>query len=184
VAYCNARLTRNGYRPAAVVGDMAAFHVHEPVDATFVLINSFRHLQSDEEAIGHLRSVAASLAPGGVHVLGLHLTPATSPACEAERWIGRRGRLKVISNLWTKSLNRTLRVEHIGMSFDVITPRRHLRIEDEVQYRTYTAEELCRLLRAVPELEWVVSYDFTYDVRSPITIGRDSEDVVLVLRRP
>ncbi|MEM9703487.1 MAG: class I SAM-dependent methyltransferase, partial [Planctomycetota bacterium] len=73
VAFCNARLKRHGLPESAVVGDMADFSLKRPVDACFNMINSFRHLGSEEEARSHLRCVAEALRPGGLYLLGLHL---------------------------------------------------------------------------------------------------------------
>src|SRR5690606_26456636 len=75
VDYCNQRLERAGFPPTAVVGDMCDFRPSKPVEAAFNTINSFRHLATQGQAERHLRSVAASLRPGGIYVLGLHLTP-------------------------------------------------------------------------------------------------------------
>ena len=94
-----------------------------------------------------------------------------------------RGNLAVISTLWSMGINLRSRKERIGMTFDVYTPTRRLRIEDEMIYRTYTAVQMRRLLQRVPELEVAECYDFAYDLKQPVTIGPSTEDVVFVLRK-
>jgi hypothetical protein len=85
--------------------------------------------------------------------------------------------------MWTKKRDLRARNEELGMTFDVFTPSKQFRIEDEMHYRIYTAKHLQQLLNRVPELEHIETYDFCYDIDGPIEIGKETEDVVLVLRK-
>ncbi|MFQ5733997.1 MAG: class I SAM-dependent methyltransferase [Planctomycetaceae bacterium] len=183
VAYCNARLKRNGLPAAAVVGDMADFRVRKKFDAAFNMINSFRHLPSEATAESHLNCIARALGKGGLYVLGLHLTPTRGSRVEFEEWAARRGNLAVVSQLWSEELDRKRRNERIGMTFDVWTPTKQFRIVDETNYRTYTREQFQRLLSRVGDLKTAATYDFRYDVDRPIRPNATTEDVVFVLRK-
>jgi SAM-dependent methyltransferase len=183
VEFCNARLERNGFKPTAFVGDMSDFRVKGKVDAAFNAINSFRELMSQRAAENHMRCVAASLAKGGLYVLGVHLTPTAAKPIDREEWSSRRGNLSVICRMWSKTTNLRKRVEHLGISFTIYTPTRHFRIEDDMDYRTYTAPQMRSLLKSVKEWEVVETYDFRYDIDSPIAIDAKTEDVVFVLRK-
>ncbi len=183
VAYCNARLRRHEFPASAFVGDMADFRVKQPCDAAYCPINGFRHLMSDRAAENHLRCVAKALAPGGLYLLCLHLTPTVGERVNEESWSARRGNLAVISSMWSESIDLRKRNEVIGMTFDVYTPTAQLKINDFMDYRTYTARQMSRLMARVPALEVVETYDFCYDIDDPIEIGPETEDVVYVLRK-
>ena len=183
VGYCNARFRRRGWKEPAIVGDMSAFTVKKPYDAGFNMINSFRHLPTEESARKHLECMAAAIAPGGLYILGLHLTPLGTPVVDEERWTARRGTLSVSSRMWTIQLDRQNRNEHLGMTFDVRMPTRRLFLEDEMHYRIYTASQMAALVKTVPAWEIVATYDFGYDIASPITVTDKSEDTVFVFRR-
>lgn len=183
VRYCNARLVRHGLAPAAVVGDMADFHVRRKQDAAFNTINSFRHLGSEKEAESHLLCMARALAKGGIYMLGLHLTPTQGQPCDCESWSARRGHLAVVSEMWSIAVDRRRRRERVGFTFDVFTPTRQFRLEDEFVFRTYTSGQFRRLLGRVSELEMVETYDFAYNIDEPIRISARTEDVVFVLRK-
>jgi SAM-dependent methyltransferase len=183
VAYCNARFVRHGLKPPAVVGDMSDFRLARPVDAAFNTINSFRHLATERAAESHLRCVARALAPGGLYLLGLHLTPTVGPRCERESWSARRGNLAVNSTMWSEGIDLKRRVERVKLAFDVYTPTSHVRLVEDMPYRTYTAAQMRNLIRKVPQFETVAAYDFCYDLEAPTTIGPETEDVVYVLRR-
>lgn len=183
VRYCNDRLQRHGFPATASVGDMADFRVKKKFDAAFNMINSFRHLPSEQLAEDHLRCIAAALKMGGLYVLGLHLTPTKGPRLESEEWVGRRGNLTVLSHLWSIGLDRKKRNERIGMTFDVWTPTKQFRLVDEMAYRTYTAAQFRDLLSRVNALECVETYDFHYNIDRPITITATTEDVVFILRK-
>jgi SAM-dependent methyltransferase len=183
VDYCNKRLVRQGSDPTAVVGDMSDFRLRRKQDAAFNTINSFRHLGSEREAQGHLQCVARALAKGGIYMLGLHLTPTRGRPCDRESWSARRGRLAVVSEMWSIDVDRRRRRERVAFTLDVFTPTRQFRLEDEFVFRTYTAAQFRRLLGRVSELELVETYDFAYDVHRPIRIDARTEDVVFVLRK-
>lgn len=195
VAFCNARLKRHGLRESAVVGDMSDFALADfraaaggravkPFDAAFNTINSFRHLPSEAAAEGHLACVARAVRPGGLYVLGLHLTPARGePESDEESWSARRGDLAVVSHMWSEGIDRRRRVETVGMSFDVYTPTRSFRLVDQTGFRTYTARQMADLIDRAGVWEVAAVYDFAYDLTAPIEIDGRTEDVVYVLRR-
>jgi SAM-dependent methyltransferase len=183
VAFCNARFRRHGLKDAAFVGDMADFQLKQPVDACFNMINTFRHLPSEKAALSHFRCIAECLQPGGLYVLGLHLTPDTEQKCVEEKWSATRGSLTVNSCLWSIGIDRKKREERIGMTYDVYTPSKQFRIQDETMFRTYTAKQMQSLFDATPALELVQIYDFRYDLEWPIEIHGGTEDVVYILRK-
>jgi SAM-dependent methyltransferase len=181
--YCNARLRRCGFAGTASVGDMSRFALQHQVDAAFNLINSFRHLRSEAAARSHLECIARALRPGGIYVLGLHLTPTASAPTEEESWSARRGHLGVNTRLWTVRRDLSRREERCKMTCEVYTPSRQLCIEDEIIFRTYDLRQIRRLLRSVPQLEVLGVYDFAYDLDRPLLLDGAAEDTVLVLGR-
>lgn len=183
VEYCNERLERHDLAPAVTVGDMSNFELTRQVDLMFNFINTFRHLQREREALGHLECVAASLAKGGLFLLGLHLTPTEGPATDSETWSAKRGQVSVEAVLKTTSLDRDEREERVGMKVTVKTPKKKLVIHDELVFRTYTARQMQTLLRRVRDLECVAVYDFAYDLAKPVKIEPTTEDVIYVLRK-
>lgn len=183
VRYCNERLVRHGFRPTAFVADMSKFQLPRRVDAAFNMINSFRHLLDQKSAKAHLNCVADGLHPGGLYLLGLHLTPTTTEPMDEEFWSAQRGSLCVNTRLWSTGRDLQAREEHCRMTFDVYTPTRGFRIEDTVVFRTYTRRQMLDLLRKVESLEVVAMYDFAYDIDSQVKLDDSTEDIVFVLRR-
>ena len=188
VEFCNHRFQRKGREPVAVVGDMADFTLRDfgskrKFDAGFNPINSFRHLPTEAAAESHLKCMADAIAKGGIYILGLHLTPTKGERVEEESWSASRGHLTVNSFMWSESLDLKRRNEKVGMTFDVYTPTRQFRIVDEMDYRTYTAEQMAKLIQCIPAWEIAGTYDFTYDIEAPIEINASTEDVVYVLRK-
>jgi len=183
VDYCNARLARRGFPRTAKVGDMAAFQLPRPCDALYCPINGFRHLMSEQSALAHLRCATKGLAPGGLYLLCLHLTPTRGERVNHEAWPARRGHLAVLSRMWSESIDLRKRNEVIGMTFDVYTPTQHVRLTDFMNYRTYTAAQMTRLLGRVPQLEVAATHDFRYEIDEPIEIDPATEDIVYVLRK-
>ncbi len=183
VDYCNRRLERHGCRRTAVVADMTEYVLRPRADAAFNMINSFRHLVSGSQATAHLNCVAQSLHRGGLYVLGLHLTPTRCEPMDEESWSARRGNLAVTTHLQTTDRNLRNRRERFRMRYDVYTPTKRLRIEDEIVFRTYTRSQFLKLLDDVGAFSIAALYDFSYDVTRPLELDDHSEDVVFVLRR-
>jgi SAM-dependent methyltransferase len=183
VDYCNKRLLRNGKPGSVVVGDMSSFTLRRPVDAAFNMINSFRHLLSEQQAVDHFRCIAAALRKGGIYVLGLHLTPTQGTPIDEESWSARRGHLGINTHLKTYDLDHRRRTERCTMTMDVYTPTRTFQIIDDLVFRTYTRTQLERTVSAVPELELAATHDFTYRIDHPIEVTDETQDVVFILRR-
>ena len=183
VAYCNARLQRNGFGEPVSVGDMSEFRVKRKFDAGFNMINSFRHLPSEQLAEAHLRCVAQATGEGGLYILGLHLIPTQGGRSEEESWTARRGNLVVNSHMWSKAIDEGRRMESLGMTLDVYTPTRSFRINDEMFYRTYNKRQMEALMKRVPEWDVVETYDFAYEIDDPIPVDTTTEDIVYILRR-
>ncbi|MCU0960192.1 MAG: class I SAM-dependent methyltransferase [Pirellulaceae bacterium] len=183
VEYCRRRFVRHGVRGRVWTGDMADFELPRPVDAAFNMINSFRHLQDAAGARRHLERMARAVRRGGVYVLGLHLTPTQGVPTSEESWEARRGHLVVRTRLWVKRRDLRRRLETCGVTYDVVTPSRHLRLTDEVSFRTYTWAQLRRLLREVSAWELAATHDFSYDLSVAVPVTSTSEDLILVLRK-
>ena len=130
-----------------------------------------------------MQCVAKSLRKDGIYVLGLHLSPTKGEPLETESWSARRGHLSVLSRLWVIERNRRRRQEQVGMSFDVYTPTRQFRINDESSFRMYSAAQMAALLDEVDQFELLETYDFGYEIDEPIEIDESTEDVVYILRR-
>jgi len=183
VDYCNRRLKRHDLPETVTVDDMSDFRLKKRVDAAFNLINTFRHLGTEEQAEGHIRCMAEALNPGGVYLLGLHLLAGKGELMDEESWTGKRGGTSVTSYMWTKKLDRPGRMEHLGMNIDVVTPTTEFRIQDEMHYRTYTAAQMKSLFSRVPQLEIAETYTFRCEIDKPEPVTDWSQDVIYVLRR-
>ncbi len=183
VKFCNDRLKRKGFPETTEVGDMSDFKLKKKVDAAFNMINTFRHLLTEVQAVGHLKCVAESLNKGGIYLLGLHLIPTEGERLEDESWSARRGNLGVNTYMWSKGIDKPKRAEYLGLKINVYTPTKHIEIEDEMIYRTYNVKQLKSLLAKVPELETAAVHDFAYNLEDEIEIGSETEDIVLVLRK-
>jgi SAM-dependent methyltransferase len=183
VAFCNARFRRHGRESPAFVADMSDFLLRRRQDIAFNTINSFRHLSSEAAARAHLRCMGKAIRVGGLYLLGVHLTPTEALPSETESWSARRGNLSILTHMWTKQRDPQRRVERFGIRFDVRNPTRSFRIVDELVLRSYTHQQMARLIRSSQCWEVLETYSFGYDLRDPIQVDGSTEDVVYVLRR-
>ncbi|MEM1062320.1 MAG: class I SAM-dependent methyltransferase [Planctomycetota bacterium] len=183
IDYCNARLKKHGFAESGFVADMCDFRLPKKVDAAFNTISSFRHLETEKQAVAHLTCVADHLKKGGLYVLGLVLVPPDDDWEGEESWSARRGNLSVTTDLRTKDFDRKKRMEVLAMTYDVRTPTEHYVIKGEMAYRTYNDKQMRTLFKKVPSLEVVETYDFAYDPAEPIETDRETEDVIYILKK-
>ncbi|MEM8914149.1 MAG: hypothetical protein AAGC97_20500, partial [Planctomycetota bacterium] len=118
-----------------------------------------------------------------VYLLGVHLTPASVPPSETESWSARRGHLAINTHMWTIHRQSSDRIERFGIRFDVHTPSRSFRINDELHLRSYTPKQMQSTIGACGQWDIVQTHDFAYDLHDPIEVDSGTEDVVYVLRR-
>ena len=126
---------------------------------------------------------ARSLEPGGIYVLGVHLTDYAHRGRMRERWVGKRGNTRVVCNIQSWPPEREQRRERVRSRLRVERNGETECFETSWWFRTYDAAQLKRLLRKVPALDLCATYDFTYDFSAQRELNDDQLDCLLILRR-
>ncbi|MFZ2276287.1 MAG: class I SAM-dependent methyltransferase [Prosthecobacter sp.] len=187
IAFAQQRLEKAGLKARLWEDWMQSFTLPKGVkggfDLAHCLVSTFKYLLKEKDAAECLRRVAATLRPGGVFFLGLHLTDYDREEDEHERWVARRGSIEVVCNTHTWPADRKTRLEQLRTRLKITDSGRTHTQETRWQFRTYSAAQLKALLRKVPELEYLECYDFTYDLTDPRKFDDSYADVLLVLRK-
>ena len=178
-----AKLARRGLRADLRAGDMARVPSGPAVDLAHCLVSTFKYLLDERSARAHLAGVARRLAPGGVYVLGLHLTDYRRRGSQVEHWVVERGGARVVCVTRTMQADRRTRLEAVRTRLTVASRGREHAQETNWSFRTYSVREVLDLVRSRPELELVATYDFHHDATTPRPIDDGRDDVVLVLRK-
>jgi SAM-dependent methyltransferase len=177
------RLARAGLRATLKRARLESFRLPGRFDVAHCFVSTFKYLLDERSAREHLRRVAAALRPGGLYLLGFHLSDYRWPLGDHERWVARRGATKVVCNIKSWPPSRRTRLEKVRSRLLVETRGKLRRTETTWWFRTYDAEEVRALLRSVPELEHLATYDFHYDWKRPRTLDDRQLDTLLILRR-
>jgi len=184
--FCRARCNRLQFKPTLWIGDMKKFSPskNERVDLIHCLINTFRYLLSEGEARTFFESVQRALRPGGVFVLGLHLTDYSRRNCEHERWVMQRKKARVVCNTRTWPPNRRQRTENLRTRLKVTEGGKVWNQETLWTYRTYSLPELMKTIaQAAPQLKLKGLYDFNYDLNQSQEVQTAANDVILILQK-
>lgn len=181
--YLQRRLKRRRLRADLLQADMTDFHLPKPVDAAFCMVNSFRHLLTEQAARQHLQCMANHLRPGGIYILAMHLLPPDASEECIERWREQQGQTRVSVTLRVLSASRRQRIENLRVSLLVRDREKVLRLRHDFPFRMYTPDQFRRLLRSVPLFEFCDVYDFWYEIDHPFRFNDDLADSVFVLRR-
>lgn len=179
------RLRAAGLRAALWRDRLESFRLRDRAgyDLAHCLVSTFKYILTEAGARAHLRSVARSLRPGGIYVLGLHVTDYRQAEPDHERWIRRRGDTRVVSDTWSDLPDRRRRLEACRTRLRIRQDDRRWEEETRWDFRTYSPTELRRLIASVPSLELRAVHDFHYESRRTRRLDLRSTDVVLVLRR-
>ncbi len=187
LGFARRRLREAGYRARFALEAMQSFAIRpDCYDLAHCLVSTFKYLLTEDDARSHLERVAASLRPGGLYLLGLHLTADYSrPSCQHERWVADRDGIRVVCNTRTWPPDRKSRLEALRNRLTIhdSTRSRAHTLETHWQFRTYNSGQLKRLLRKVPVLECVAAHDFWYAADAPRSFDDSREDILLILRR-
>jgi SAM-dependent methyltransferase len=147
------------------------------------LVSTFKYLLTKAQAEAAMRRMTAVLEPGGLLILGLHLTNYARSQCEHERWVEERDGVRVVCNTRTWPANQRTRLERVRARLKVTEGGQTREQETVWDFRTYNAAQLKALLRVVPELEQMAFFDFHYDLSAPRKLDDSYADVIVILRK-
>lgn len=184
--HARGELARVGVAPRRVrlwPAAMQDFRTPERFDLAHCLVSTFKYLLTEADARRHLELVAEHLIPGGIYVLGFHLTDYDDTKKSRERWVAAREGFEVTCTIQGWPAQRRTRTEQVRSRLVVEEDGSTRRLETVWDFRTYDAAQVRRLLRSVPELELVATYDMTFDLDDPRELDDEQLDLVLVLRR-
>lgn len=181
--FARGRLRGAGVRARLFAGRLEEFDAPGPFDLAHCLVNTFKYLLDEESVQSHLRAVEQVLSPGGLYVIGLHLTQYEDRRCNHERWHEARGPVDVTCNIRGWPPDRDARVERVRSRLAVVERGEVKRSQTEWSFRTYDWNELRATLRRARGFEHAATFDFTYDSSHPRRMPDDQLDVVIVLRK-
>lgn len=181
--YARERLARRGLRARLLEARLEDFALRGPYDFAHCLVSTFKYVLDEAGAHAHLAHVARVLAPGGLYVLGFHLSDYADRRRSRERWQARRGPVHVTCNIQSWPADRRTRLERVRSRLLVREGGASRRYETSWDFRTYDASQFRRTLRSVPELEHLETFGFDYELARPLPFDGERLDCVLVLRR-
>jgi SAM-dependent methyltransferase len=140
------------------------------VHVAFNLINTIRHLESDDALLAHLRHVARVLRPGGFYAVGLGLCRYDLDAEDEDVWIGRRGGCRVhqvVQYLPPRPGSRFERViSHLTVTRRGVrgTPASSEHVDSVYRLRTYDQRQWTRVLTRSPFRVEAIVDEFGRDI--------------------
>ncbi len=110
--------------------------------------SSFRHLLDESDAISHLNQIAASLAPGGIYIVGISLARYGLDKDETDLWLAARGRRHIRQEITYKRPSRARRIEEVHSRLTISRPQSVETHSDSYRLRTYDRAQWERMLSA------------------------------------
>lgn len=185
LAYARERLEKEGLKARLWEDWMQSFKTPASAhyDLAHCLVSTFKYLLTEADATACLQRVADALKPGGVFVLGLHISNYDSTQEEHERWQANRDGIQVTCNTHTSLPDRKTRLEAMRTRLKIEQAGRSHVQETRWDFRTYNARQLRALLKRVPALQLQACYDFTYDLNGPRKLDDSQADIILILKK-
>jgi len=185
VEFAAVRLAAANLTADVVVEDMRELSCEPKADVAYCLVNTFRHLLTEDDAARHLQAVANSVRSGGLYLIGMHLLPPDADEEDSEEWSVSNDETTVNMRLDVAQCDRTTRLETLkfrmeAVNNDTASPQQ---FETDYQMRIYRAHQFEELIRRVPEFELLDVYDFWYDIEEPLQLSDEMGDTVFVLQR-
>ena len=181
--YAKKRLSTRKLKARLFQGRLERFAVKDRYDLAHCFVSTFRYILDEKGARSHLCCVKNALKPGGLYVLGVHLSDYDTDRCSRERWDRSRKGVHVTCNIHNWPADRKKRVERHRCRMVVKRNGKVHKQENIWNFRAYDTKQLKATLRSVPQLEHVATYDMAYDIDDPRELCDDQLDYVLILRR-
>lgn len=157
LAFAREAMARRQLTGTLLNADMVAFdagtlglHRAKSIDLAFCPINSIRHLASDGDVIGHLRSTLSLLSPHGVYAVGIGLTQYDTEQPSEDVWTGARGRCRitqVVQYIPGEQRSRDERRERVISHLTIMTPNVETHMDHSYHLRRYDASQWRSILR-------------------------------------
>lgn len=176
-------LCEHDLRATVLQADMTDFVLPQKFCLAHCLVNTFRHLLTEQAAVSHLLAVARSLLPGGLYVLGFHLLPPDALELDCERWTIRLPGERITTTVRVLQFSRRKRIETVRFSLCHTRGDQVRRLAADYPLRIYRADQFRRLLRSVPEFKLIRICDFCYDVQDDFPLNNTLGDAVFVLQK-
>ena len=145
-------------------------------DLAFNLIDSFRHLLTEERAARHLSSIGRALAPGAIYVLGLDVTGDLPGDVSFEKW-DRHGVSCCVGGFGDADPSSRLETLHAQLTAAGEV------VEEFYPMRVYGTRDLEDLIDGEGSFEIAGVFDRHYDLDRSIELSEVCGSAVLVLRR-
>ena len=153
-------------------------------DLVHCLVSTFKYLLTEEDALACITRVARSLNPGGLFVLGIHLTDPKQERATHERWVVARDDVEVVCNTRTWPTNPRTRLEAMRSRLRVTLPDGEVHMQETLwKVRSYTASQLRSLIRESDSFKICAVHDFHHDPDTTRRLDDSYSDLVLVLRK-
>ncbi|WP_432798091.1 class I SAM-dependent methyltransferase [Poriferisphaera sp. WC338] len=196
IDFSEKRLKKLRKRAHLSVADMTDFSYKTKFDLAHCLVSTFKYLLTEDAARTHLQLVANHLKPGGLYILGLHLTPTNQTTRLRERWTAQNKNIHVTCNIQSWPPNYHKRTEAVRSRLIVTPLENHNRSNNHLNapkpnaqtefyesswtFRTYNLKQLQSLITSVPDFTHLATYSFHHDITDPITLGEELDNVLIL----
>lgn len=185
LAFAQERLVDSSHQVSLWEDRMEKFAVPKlnHYDVAHCFVSTFKYLLTEEHALSHLRHVHSALKPGGLYLLGFHLSDYPNGSAQHERWTGSRDGIDVVCNTHTYPPDKKTRLEKLRTRLKITRDGKTWTQETHWQFRTYSRAQAKKLLQSVPEFELLDCYPFTYELDAAFPISKAHYDTVFVLKK-
>jgi SAM-dependent methyltransferase len=180
LAYARRKAEELDVEATFVAADMAAFSMPEPVDLACTMLGSI-YVQSTDALLGHLRSVAAALRPGGLYFLDscVDLEPMGDIS---EAWEAERDGVRVRVAYFTRHVDRIAQLREERLRMEVDDDGAHSVIEGTSVKRCIYPQEFLWMVAHQTEFEFVGWWN-DWDLNQPLSEAEYISRPITILRR-
>jgi SAM-dependent methyltransferase len=156
LAYLQEKAREQGVNIATIHSDMTDFILDEPVDLAFILMGTIGLLETQENLISHLDSVARSLNSGGLYIIeNLKINWHSPDYFTSQHWTMEKNGICIESTFSVEvadSLNQMLRGT---LRLDVDDHGKKKILEEITETRVFFPQEFITLIRMNTEFEFL-----------------------------
>jgi len=182
IDYAQGKARALGTHPTFLLADMWSFSLEEPVDFVYTMLGSL-YVETTQDILSHLSSVAKALNPGGLYLLDACINFRWNEAMGEQIWSIEKGGVKVdvkFENEGTVDFAAQTCINRIIV--DVDDHGKMLHLENIEVLRTIFPQEFLLLLEKSGLYEFVGWWN-NWNMAKPIEVAKSINRPITLIRR-
>jgi len=182
IDYAQRKARALGIHPTFLLADMRSFSLEEPVDFVYTMLGSL-YVETTQDILSHLSSVAKALNPGGLYLLDACTNFQWNEGIKEQSWMIEKEGVKVDVKFASEAIiDRVAQTCRNKVVADVDDHGKVLHLGDIEVSRTIFPQEFLLLIEKARRFEFIGWWN-NWNMAEPIEVAKSIDRPITLIRR-